>query len=54
MPDKYTTDLAVMHVALETVIMPPTPSGVSKGRTRSRSPSRVGHRRGRAFSPGAT
>ena len=33
MPDKYTTDLAVMHVALNTVTMPSTPSRSSKSRT---------------------
>src|SRR5262245_49701318 len=33
MPDKYTTDLAVMHVALNTVTMPSTPSRSSRSRT---------------------
>ena len=33
MPDKYTTDLAVTHVALDTVTMPSTPSRLSKSRT---------------------
>ena len=33
MPDKYTTDLAVTHVALDTVTMPLTPSRLSKSRT---------------------
>ena len=30
MPDKYTTDLAVTHVALDTVTMPATPSDYQK------------------------
>jgi len=45
MPDKYATDLAVMHVALDTVTMPSAPSRVSKSRTLALSRCRKRERR---------